>query len=63
MPRRLLYGWHDERGYLVSREPPDSPVRPAICLESLDEVNIMIKRQRADIMWIPPLKKLNSQKG
>lgn len=63
MARRLLYGWFDRRGYLVSRYPPDSPVRPAACLETLDEVKDMLKRQRADIMWIPPLPKDQSAKG
>lgn len=63
MVRRLLYGWQDHRGYLVSRYPPDSPVRPAVCLETLEEVSEMIKRQRADIMWLPALKPEHYLKG
>jgi len=63
MARRLLYGWHNHRGYLVSRYPPDSPIRPAVCLETMAEVHDMLKRQRADIMWIPKLTKDQSEKG
>ena len=55
MRQRLLYGWHDERGYLISRYPPDSPVRPAVCLETLADANEMAKRQRSEILWYPPL--------
>jgi len=58
MPRQV-YGWHDpRRGFLVSREPPDSPVRPAIAFESAEEAIASIKRsRRAEILWIPPLPK------
>lgn len=57
--QRQFYGWHDpRRGYLVSREPPDSPVRPALEFETADEAIATIKkRHRGEVLWIPALPK------
>jgi hypothetical protein len=59
MPRQrlLLYGWYDEkRGkFFVSKLPPDAPVRPAVPLDSINDVQAMLDRKRADIYWWPPL--------
>lgn len=57
--RRLFYGWHDpRRGFLVSRYPPDAPVRPALEFETAQEAINSVKRsRRAEIMWLPPLSK------
>jgi hypothetical protein len=53
-----FYGWLDpRRGYLVSREPPDNPVRPALAFESADEAVATIKRKRGVILWSPALPK------
>lgn len=55
-----FYGWHDpRRGYLVSREPPDAPVRPAVAFETPAQALASVKRSRrlAEILWIPPLPK------
>lgn len=59
MIQRIFYGWLDaRRGFLVSRYPPDSPVRPALSFESADEATAtMKKRHRGKIMWLPPLSK------
>jgi hypothetical protein len=64
--QRQFYGWFDpNRGdwkdtvrgrYCVSREPPDSPVRPSIEFESAEEAIATIKKQRrCEIIWFPPL--------
>lgn len=66
--QRQFYGWFDPaRGdwsdskpgrYCVSREPPDSPVRPSIEFESAEEAIETIKKtRRAEILWFPPLPK------
>lgn len=56
MPRPQLYGWHDPRkGYLVSRYPPDAPVRPALAFATPSEVIAMVERKRATLLWWPPL--------
>lgn len=66
--QRQFYGWYDpSRGnwqnpeagrYLVSREPPDSPVRPAVAFDSAEEaIEAIKKRRRAEIVWFPPLTK------
>ena len=54
--KRDFYGWHDSiKGFLVSRLPPDAPVRPAEVYESAGEVMVMIERRKARIYWWPPL--------
>ena len=54
--KREFYGWHDPiKGYLVSRLPPDAPVRPEQAYETANEVMEMIERRRARIYWWPPL--------
>lgn len=56
MIRHQFYGWLDPvRGYLVSRYPPDAPVRPAISFETKGDVMVMVDKKRAKIMWWPPL--------
>lgn len=56
MIRPQFYGWHDPRkGYLVSRQPPDAPVRPSTAFDTASEVMAMIERKRGKIMWWPPL--------
>lgn len=58
MGQLQFYGWHDaRRGYLVSREPPDSTVRPALSFDSADEAAATIKRKRGVILWWPALPK------
>ena len=55
-----FYGWHDpRRGFMVSRYPPDSPVRPSVAYESAEEALASVKRARrkAEILWIPALPK------
>lgn len=65
-----FYGWFDPRrvgidpgtglpagGYLVSREPPDATIRPALAFDSADEAVATIKRKRGVIMWWPALPK------
>lgn len=55
-----FYGWHDpRRGFLVSREPPDAPVRPSVAFETPAEAVAAVKRSRrlAEILWIPTLPK------
>jgi hypothetical protein len=54
--RQQLYGWLDHaKGYLVSRYPPDAPVRPALVFETIGEVTAMVERRKAKILWWPPL--------
>lgn len=55
--RTLYYGWYDPKAkeYRLSRYPADAPVRPSIRFEKLAEVDAMIERKRARIMWWPPL--------
>lgn len=62
MRRRLYYGWYDQNKqmFLVSRFPADSPVRPSIAFESEKEVRSMLNRQRAEILWWPPLPRMSS---
>lgn len=57
--QRIFYGWFDaRRGFLVSRYPPDSPVRPAIEFETAEEAQAtMKKRHRGEVMWLPALSK------
>lgn len=55
-----FYGWHDpRRGFLVSRYPPDSPIRPAIAFDNPEEALASVRRARrkAEILWFPPLPK------
>jgi hypothetical protein len=56
---RHFYGWHDvRRGYLVSRYPPDAPVRPALAFDSAeDAISTIRKQRRGEIIWIPALSK------
>ena len=57
---RHFYGWHDpRRGFLISRYPPDAPVRPAVAYETPEEAVAAVKRARrlAEVLWIPPLPK------
>lgn len=55
--RPLYYGWFDAANnvFRVSRYPADAPVRPSIPFENKSEVDEMLKRRRADILWWPPL--------
>ncbi len=55
--RPLYYGWYDQnrQEYLVSRHPPDSPVRPALSFETAAEATSMAQRKRLEIIWWPPL--------
>lgn len=56
MIRQQFYGWHDpKRGYLVSRYPPDAPVRPAAIYQTVSDAMTMVERKRAKILWWPPL--------
>jgi hypothetical protein len=57
--QRQFFGWHDpKRGFVVSRYPPDAPVRPSSSFETADEAITAVKRSyRAVILWIPPLPK------
>ena len=59
MPRRrpLYFGWYDQRRnrLMVSRSPPDAPVRLSIQFEHPAEVTEMLERKRADILWSPEL--------
>lgn len=55
-----FYGWHDpRRGFLISRYPPDAPVRPAVAYDSAEEAVAAVKRSRrlAKVLWIPALPK------
>jgi hypothetical protein len=58
--KQTFYGWFDGEVYRVSRLPADAPVRPSTSFESLEEVNALIERKRAQIVWWPPLP---NQKG
>lgn len=55
--RPLYYGWFDaaKSVFRVSRYPADAPVRPSIEFENKSEIDEMLRRKRADIMWWPPL--------
>lgn len=59
-PQRQFYGWYDpRRGFLISRYPPDAPVRPAVAYDTPDEAVAAVKRSRrlAEVLWIPALPK------
>lgn len=55
--RRLYYGWFSQKDLMfrVSRMPPDSPVRPSVSFQSRVDALEMAQKQRAEIMWLPPL--------
>lgn len=57
MARPLLYGWFDpnKQTFLVSKYPPDAPVRPSIPFETMAAANEFIRRKRLKILWFPPL--------
>lgn len=42
------------RGYLVSKYPPDAPVRPSAEFESLEEAERFAASKRSELMWFPP---------
>lgn len=56
-PRRQFFGWYDPttREFLISLYPPDAPVRPALRLDSMSQVETFREKKRADILWWPPL--------
>lgn len=55
--RPLYYGWFDGAAnvFRVSLYPADAPVRPSVAFAKKREVDEVLKRKRADIMWWPPL--------
>jgi hypothetical protein len=55
---RLIYGSYDEarRIFLVSQDPPDSPVRRIVEVDREEDVTAMAKRKRARVFWWPPRK-------
>lgn len=54
MKKQTFYGWYDG-SFHISRLPADAPVRPSASFETLEEVNALIERKRAQIVWWPPL--------
>ncbi len=57
MIKRQYYGWLDAGTgkFRISLYPADAPVRPSVELNSIEEVNALIKQKRATIHWWPPL--------
>jgi hypothetical protein len=53
--KQQFFGWFDGESFRVSRLPADAPVRPSASFETLEEVNALIERKRAQILWWPPL--------
>jgi hypothetical protein len=57
---RQFYGWHDpNKGFLVSREPPDAPVRPAWVFEAAADAEAYIKKTKhAKVLWFGKMPKV-----
>ena len=58
MRRTLLYGRYDpkKREYLLSRLPPDAPVRPSVLIsEQKNDIVDYARRKHADVYWWPVL--------
>jgi len=55
--RPHYYGWQRHDGeFCLSRMPPDSPIRPALHFETIEEVRAFAARRRdMRIDWWPPL--------
>ena len=53
--KRILYGWRRGRYFLVSKSPPDAPVRPAWLCDSVEQATAVAERKRAELMWWPAI--------
>lgn len=54
---RLYYAWfdHKDQAFRLSLYPADAPVRPSIAFQTKAEVNALVERRKARVMWWPPL--------
>jgi hypothetical protein len=53
--QRQYFGWYDstQQDYLLSKLPPDAPVRKATAFKELAELKANLERRRGRVYWDP----------